>query len=108
MKNSSRKNTGIAVSAAAGAILMALVIIMVFGLKTGIAGAVLTVLIVAVSVLFGWMVGMSQRIQRRNRYSYMRGYRKGLAKHTTVIEYPLCRFTFASDGTAADNMPDFR
>ena len=72
-----RKKNNMLVGAAAGAILMVLVITMVFGLKTGFGGALLVLLVMAVSMLFGWMVGMNQHIQRRNWYSYMRGYREG-------------------------------
>ena len=52
MRNSKGK-TNIIVGAASGAILMALVILMVFGLKTGFGGALLVLLIVTVSMLFG-------------------------------------------------------
>lgn len=93
MRNSKGK-TNMVVGAASGAVLMALVILMVFGLKTGFGGALLVLLIVAVSMLFGWMLGLNQRIQRRNWYSYLRGYREGTARHTTVIEHPNCRCTF--------------
>lgn len=107
MKNPKGK-TNMVVGAATGAILMALVIIMVFGMKTGIAGALLMVLIVAVSILFGWMIGMNQHIQRRNCHSYMRGYREGAAKHITVIEHPMCRCMIAVDERTRNNIPDFQ
>lgn len=107
MKNSKGK-TNMVVGASAGAILMALVIIRVFGMKTGITGALLMVLIVAVSLLFGWMIGMNQRIQRRNWHSYMRGYREGAAKHTIVIEHPMCRCKIAVDERTRNNIPDFQ
>lgn len=93
MKNSKGNSAAILVSAAAGAVLMALVIILVFGLHTGIAGAVLVLLIVAVSVLSGWMIGLSQRIQKRNWYSYLKGYQEGMAKKTLVVKHPMYRFT---------------
>lgn len=107
MKNSKGK-TNMIVGATAGAILMALVIVMVFGLKTGFSGALLVLLIVAVSMLFGWMVGLNQRIQRRNWYSYLRGYREGEAKRRTIIEHPMCRCTFTVDKRVGDNLPDFQ
>lgn len=82
------------VGAALGAILMVLAITMVFGLQTGIAGAMLVILIVAVSALSGWMIGLNQRIQRQNYYSYLRGYHEGMAKKTTIIKNPACGCTF--------------
>lgn len=107
MKHSKRK-TDMIVGAALGAILMALVIIVVFGLKTGIAGTLLVVLIVAVSILFGWMMGLRQCIQKRDWYSYLRGYREGAAKHTTVIEHPNCRCTFTFDKHIRNSLPDLQ
>ena len=90
MRNSKGK-TNMIVSAVLGAILMALVITMVFSLKTGFVGALLVLLIVALSMLFGWMIGLNQHIRRRNWYSYLRGYREGSARQTTVIERPMGR-----------------
>ena len=78
---------------------MALVITMVFGLQTGIAGAILVVLIVTVSAFSGWLVGLHQRIQKRNYYSYMKGYQEGLSKKTLVIRHPDLRFSI----TLSDN-----
>lgn len=105
MRNSKGK-TDIVFGAVAGAILMALVIIIVFTLKTGIAGALLVLLIVAVAMLFGWTIGMNQRIERRNMYSYLSGYREGLKKHTTVIKHPNCRCTFTVDERVGESLPD--
>ena len=105
MRNSKGK-TNIIVGIISGAILMALVIVMVFGLKTGIGGALLVLLIVTVSMLFGWRLGVNQRIQRRNWYSYLRGYREGAAKHTTIIEHQMCRYTFMIDKRVRD-LSDF-
>lgn len=106
MRNSKGK-TNIIVGAASGAILMALVILVVFGLKTGFGGALLVLLIVTVSMMFGWMLGLNQRIQRRNWYSYLRGYREGISKRTTIIEHPNCRCTFTVDERVG-NIPDFQ
>ena len=47
MKNPKERSTAILVGVAAGAILMALMFMIVFGLHTGIAGVVLVLLIVA-------------------------------------------------------------
>lgn len=105
MKNSKSKSD-IIFGAAAGAVLMALVITMVFTLKTGIIGAVLVILIVTVSMLFGWTMGLNQRIERRNWYSYLRGYREGVAKHTTVIEHPMCRCSFVTEGNTEEKAKD--
>ena len=95
MKNPKEKSTAILAGAAAGAILMALMVMFVFGLHTGIAGAVLVLLFVAVSAISGWLIGWNQRIQRRNYYSYMKGYREGLEKKTLIIKHPVyeCKFT---------------
>lgn len=106
MMNPKRKSTALVVGAAAGAILMALVITMVFGLKTGIAGAVLMILIVAVSAVSGWLIGLNWHIEKRNYYSYLRGYREGLAKKTTIIERPMCRCTFTVSDRIGDKSPD--
>lgn len=54
MKNPKERSTAILVGVAAGAILMALMFMIVFGLHTGIAGVVLVLLIVAVSAISGW------------------------------------------------------
>lgn len=70
MKNPKERSTAILVGVAAGAILMALMFMIVFGLHTGIAGVVLVLLIVAVSAISGWLIGWNQRIQRSNYYSY--------------------------------------
>lgn len=85
------------IGGAAGAILMALALTMIFGLRTGIAGAVLVVLLVTVSTFAGWLIGLNQRIQSRNEYSYLKGYREGLAKRTLIIRYPAgeCTFTIS-------------
>lgn len=91
MKKFKGNSIGIIAGTVAGAVLTALVIAMVFGLGTGIAGAFLLILIIAVAVLFGWMVALNQRIQRRNHYEYLRGYREGLAKKTLIIQHPMCR-----------------
>ena len=69
MKNPKERSTAILVGVAAGAILMALMFMIVFGLHTGIAGVVLVLLIVAVSAISGWLIGWNQRIQRSNYYS---------------------------------------
>lgn len=96
MKNLKERSTAILVGVAAGAILMALMFMIVFGLHTGIAGVVLVLLIVAVSAISGWLIGWNQRIQRSNYYSYMKGYREGLKKKTLIIRHPVCecKFTF--------------
>lgn len=96
MKNPKERSTAILVGVAAGAILMALMFMIVFGLHTGIAGVVLVLLIVAVSAISGWLIGWNQRIQRSNYYSYMKGYREGLKKKTLIIRHPVCecKFTF--------------
>ena len=94
MKKTSGNSTALLVGAAAGAILMGLMFVMVYGLQTGIAGAVLVILIVLVSALSGWLVGLNQHIQRRNYYSYLKGYREGMAKKTLIIKHPMCRCTF--------------
>lgn len=70
MKNPKERSTAILVGVAAGAILMALMFMIVFGLHTGIAGVVLVLLIVAVSAISGWLIGWNQRIQRSNYYSW--------------------------------------
>lgn len=57
MKNPKERSTAILVGVAAGAILMALMFMIVFGLHTGIAGVVLVLLIVAVSAISGWLIG---------------------------------------------------
>lgn len=62
MKNPKERSTAILVGVAAGAILMALMFMIVFGLHTGIAGVVLVLLIVAVSAISGWLIGWNQRI----------------------------------------------
>ena len=53
MKNPKERSTAILVGVAAGAILMALMFMIVFGFHTGIAGVVLVLLIVAVSAISG-------------------------------------------------------
>ena len=63
MKNPKEKSTAILAGAAAGAILMALMFMIVFGLHTGIAGAVLVLLIVAVSAISGWLIGWKDSIK---------------------------------------------
>lgn len=94
MKNSNGNSTAILVGAVSGAVLMALAVTMVFGLHTGIAGAVLVILIMAVSIFSGWMIGLSQHIGRRNWCSYLKGYREGQAKKTLIIKHPMYRCTF--------------
>ena len=81
MKNPKERSTAILVGVAAGAILMALMFMIVFGLHTGIAGVVLVLLIVAVSAISGWLIGWNQRIQK---------------KKTLIIRHPVCecKFTF--------------
>lgn len=93
MKNSKGNSTAILVGAGSGAVLMALAVTMVFGLETGIVGAVLVLLIMAVSVFSGWLIGLSQHIQKRNWYSYLKGYREGAAKKTLIIKYPTYQHT---------------
>ena len=66
MKNPKERSTAILVGVAAGAILMALMFMIVFGFHTGIAGVVLVLLIVAVSAISGWLIGWNQRIKRSN------------------------------------------
>ena len=97
MKNPKERSTAILVGVAAGAILMALMFMIVFGFHTGIAGVVLVLLIVAVSAISGWLIGWNQRIKRSNYYSYMKGYREGLKKKTLIIRHPVCecKFTLA-------------
>ena len=68
MKNPKERSTAILVGVAAGAILMALMFMIVFGFHTGIAGVVLVLLIVAVSAISGWLIGWNQRIKRSNYY----------------------------------------
>jgi len=71
-------------------VVLGMVITLVWNTEAGIGGAVLACLIVAVSVLFGWMVGINQRIQRRNYDSYLKGYHEGMAQ--SVIPYhTMCR-----------------
>lgn len=72
---------------AAGAVLMALAVTIVFGLKTGIAGAVLVILVIAVSGLSGWFAGM-QQLRENNYAAYVKGYNEGLAEKTLVIRQP--------------------
>lgn len=93
MKNFKGNSTAILAGAGSGAVLMALAVTMVFGLKTGIAGAVLVLLTVAVSVFSGWLIGLNQHIRKRNWYSYLRGYREGAAKKTLIIRYPTHQYT---------------
>lgn len=74
-------NTAVlAVGTAAGAILAALVILIVFGLRTGAAGAALILPIILISAFLGWISGVQRRIRGRNRAAYLRGYRKGMEK----------------------------
>ena len=94
MKKSNGKSTAILAGAAAGSVLTALMAVAVFGLHTGIAGAVLVLLIAAVSTFSGWMIGWNQHIQKRNYYSYMKGYREGLEKKTLIIRHPSCEYKF--------------
>ncbi len=94
MTNSKERNTVLVVGVVAGAVLMALVIMMVFALGTGVAGAVLAVLIVAVSAFTGWIIGLNQRIAKRNYYSYMKGYREGAEEYTLVVKFPNQNFKF--------------
>lgn len=97
MRNFRGNSSAIIVGAATGAILMSLVIMMIFGLKTGIAGAVLVVLIMAVAVAFGWLIGVQYRIRENNYISYQKGYHEGLAKRTVIIEQPQGRCSFMID-----------
>lgn len=94
MKNSRNNSTVILVSTAVGAVLMALAIAVVFGLETGFAGAVLAAMLIIVAAATGWLIGWNHSIRHHNYYSYMRGYREGLAKKTVVIEQQNCRCTF--------------
>lgn len=81
-----RKNTALVAGVASGAVLMALLTAMVFALDTGAAGAVLTVLIIAVSVFIGWIMGFNHRTEERNRHSYAMGYQKGAAENMLVVK----------------------
>lgn len=100
MKKSNGKSTAILAGAAAGSVLTALMAVAVFGLHTGIAGAVLVLLIAAVSTFSGWMIGWNQHIQKWNYYSYMKGYREGLEAKVTGKGIRLL------GGGISDNMVD--
>lgn len=76
------------VGAAAGAVLMALSVTVVFSLGTGMAGAVAVVLLIAVSVFSGWFAGLQQQVRENNHAAYMQGYNEGLKKKTLVIRQP--------------------
>ena len=39
---------------------------------------------------------------------YTSGYREGAAKHTIVIEHPMCRCKIAVDERTRNNIPDFQ
>lgn len=80
----------IAVAAAAGAVLMALAVAIVFALRTGIVGAVLVALVIIVAAFSGWFVGMLQQVRENNHAAYMQGYNEGLKKKTLVIRQPGC------------------
>lgn len=64
MKFLKGKGAAFIVGAAAGASLDALAITMIFGMQTGIAGAVLVLLIVVVSGFLGWLIGLDQGIRK--------------------------------------------
>lgn len=90
MKKPRNKGNGMAlmVGAAAGAVLMALAVTLVFGLDTGMAGAVVAVLLITVSVFSGWFAGLQQQVRENNHAAYMQGYHEGLKKKTLVIRQP--------------------
>lgn len=94
MRNVRENSIAIVAGAAAGAVLMALAIEIVVGMETGIAGAVLVVLTIAVAAAVGWIIGRNHRIRRSNYHAYMKGYQAGLEKKTLVIRQPGCRISF--------------
>lgn len=92
MKKFRNKGNGIVLMAGAaeGAVLTALAATVVFGLDTGMAGAVVAVLLITVSVFSGWFAGMLQQVRENNNAAYMQGYNEGLKKKTLVIRQPGC------------------
>lgn len=85
-----------AAGTASGAVLMALAVAVVFGLKTGIGGAALMLMTVAVAGSTGFLMGRLHRAGEVNRFSYQKGLQDGLAKNTTVIREKDRNYTIRS------------
>ncbi|MCD7812111.1 MAG: hypothetical protein LUG91_09755 [Ruminococcus sp.] len=96
------KEGAIAVAgAAAGAILTGLAVEIIFGLGTGLAGAALVVMVIAVAAAFGWLTGRQSRIRKEHEAAYRSGYRRGLEEKTLVIRQPGVSVSFRTQDRAA-------
>ena len=98
MKRMNEKNVFMLKGVLSGAVLMALLVTVVCGLGTGIAGFLLTLLIMAAAGISGWAAGRQSRMRQDAGMAYQRGYRAGLAKKTLVINQPGCRYTVTVSG----------
>ncbi len=94
MRNQKGNGAATVAGVAAVAVLTALAAALIFGMETGTAGAVLVVLVIAVSALSGWLAGRYRHIREWNHYMYMKGYHEGIARNTTVVYHPEGRCTF--------------
>ena len=88
-----------AAGAASGAVLMALAVAVVFGLKTGIGGAALMLMTVAVAGGTGFLMGMLHQTRVLNKFYYQKGLQDGLAKNTVVIREKDRSYSVRSDSS---------
>lgn len=86
-----------AVGTASGAVLMALAVAVVFGLKTGIGGAALMFATVAVAGGTGFLMGRLHQMRVVNKFYYQKGLQDGLAKNTIVIREQDRSYSVRSD-----------
>lgn len=93
-----RNGNVLVVGIASGTVLTGLTVAIAVGLKTGAAGAVLAVLLIAVAAGSGWLAGMQYRVSESNYRAYQKGYREGKAAKATIIQQPpVCRCTLVVD-----------
>ena len=88
MKKFEGNSNAMIIGAVAGTVLTGITVVIAVSLKTGVAGAVLAVLLIAVAAVSGWLVGMQYRTRESNYIAYQRGYREGKAANTTIIQQP--------------------
>jgi uncharacterized membrane protein SpoIIM required for sporulation len=72
------------VGAVAGAVLMAMAVVLVFWMGTGIPGGIIYICTMAVAGGIGYLIGFQKRIRKNNIRSHRQGYRDGLGITTTL------------------------
>lgn len=89
------KERAILAGAAAGAVIMGLLLSVIMKYGTGVTGIALMLLLILVSGAGGWMLGYQNRSRDAGRQAYQKGYKDGQRDAgITILPNPDTRMSF--------------